>query len=119
MLGIGTGIGKRKCVACVMDQKKNVREEASHGNTQAGADEFAKRTRRRYKSCQAVCEPAGNMWPRTFDASGSHNIPIRPADTPGMRITSTWTRGRIRQAHTSLQTPWGAGWCPNAMLPRP
>jgi len=59
---IGIDIGKRKCVACVMDAGGRVLEESSYDNTYADARAFAARMRRRYGRCQAACESTGNMW---------------------------------------------------------
>ncbi len=75
---IGTGIGKRRCVACIMDGKKRILEETAYDNTSKEACLFARKAELNYggKNCQAVCESTGSMWPRTceaFESAGGMN----------------------------------------------
>ena len=87
---IGIDIGKRKCVACIMDDKKRILEETSYENTSREAGMFARKAKLSYggKNCQAVCESTGNMWLKTYEAFESAGIPIKLANTYKMRIIS-------------------------------
>ncbi len=87
---IGIDIGKRKCVACIMDDNKRILEETAYENTYKEADLFAKKAKLNYggKNCQAVCESTGNMWLKTYEAFESAGIPIKLANTHRMRIIS-------------------------------
>ena len=68
MRNIGIGIGKGKCIVCVVDGKENVLERASYKNTLEDAKEFARRMKKEYSGkgrCQAACKSTGNMWLKT------------------------------------------------------
>jgi len=83
MENIGTGIGKRKCFVCVMDGAGRVLEETSYDNTMRQAQQFAERTGRRYGTCRAVCESAGNMRIRTYETLKGCGMPVQLANPPG------------------------------------
>ena len=76
MKNIGIDIGKRKCVVCITDEKGKVLEETDYDNTLYHAKKFAKRMKKIYRKCHAVCESTGNMWIKTFEAFESVKIPI-------------------------------------------
>ncbi len=85
---IGIDIGKRKCIACIMDDKKRIQEETAYEDASKEASLFARKAKLNYgRNCQAVCESAGNMWPKTCEAFESAGIP-KLASTYRMRIIS-------------------------------
>ena len=86
MKSIGINIGKKKCVASVMNQKGTVLEGSSYENTIHGAKEFAAKMRLKYQKCQAVCEATGNMWIKTYEAFEEQGIPIMLANTYKLKI---------------------------------
>ncbi len=77
---IGIDIGKRKCVACVMEHDGVILEESSYDNTAKDALEFATSAKARYGTCRAVCESTGNHWIKTIDAFEHVGIPIALAN---------------------------------------
>ena len=91
MRSMGIGIGKGKCIACVVDGKGGVLEGTSYKNTLEDAKEFARRMKKEYGGkgrCQAACESTANMWLKTFEALEESGIPIKPANTYRMKIIS-------------------------------
>ena len=74
---IGIDIGKRNCYVCVMDEKKNVREETHYANLYGEAFKYATKAKARYGQCKAVCESTGNLWVRTANAFEKADIPIQ------------------------------------------
>ena len=77
---IGIDIGKRKCVACIMDHKGAILEKSSYNNTSRDASEFAAYAKTAYGQCRAVCESTGNHWIKTADAFESAGVPLTLAN---------------------------------------
>ena len=77
---IGVGIGKRKCVTCVMDADGTMLEESRYHNTAGGTSEFTARTKAEYGTCKAVCESTGNHWVKTANAFGKAGILLELAN---------------------------------------
>ena len=80
MKSIGIDIGKRRCIVCTMDRNGTVLEETGYENTYAAATAFARKARREYGKCQAVCESTGNLWIKTYEAFEDRGIPIELAN---------------------------------------
>ena len=80
MKSIGIDIGKRRCIVCTMDRNGTVLEETGYENTYAAATAFARKARRKYGKCQAVCESTGNLWIKTYEAFEDRGIPIELAN---------------------------------------
>ena len=76
MKNIGIDIGAKTCIACIMDGKKNVPEEAAYPNTPKDATGFAGKAAGRHGRCRAVCESTDNMWPKSFEGFDRAGIPI-------------------------------------------
>ena len=85
MKSIGIDIGKRRCIICIMDQNGIVLEEDGYENTYAAADAFARKAKREYGKCQAVCESTGNLWIKTYEAFEDRGIPIELANLMKVR----------------------------------
>ena len=85
MKSIGIDIGKRRCIVCIMDRNGTVLEETGYENTYAAADAFARKARREYGKCQAVCESTGNLWIKTYEAFEDRGIPIELANPMKVR----------------------------------
>lgn len=73
---IGADIGKKTCVACVLDEDGTILENTKYSNTIQDARDFAKKMIRKYGQCKAVCESTGNMWLKTYGAFEEHGIPV-------------------------------------------
>ena len=61
-------------------QEGTVLEETGYENTYAAATAFARKARREYGKCQAVCESTGNLWVKTYEAFEDRGIPIELAN---------------------------------------
>ena len=85
MKSIGIDIGKRRCIVCTMDRNGTVLEETGYENTYAAATAFARKARREYGKCQAVCESTGNLWIKTYEAFEDRGIPIELANPMKVR----------------------------------
>ena len=85
MKSIGIDIGKRRCIVCIMDRNGTVLEETGYENTYAAATAFARKARREYGKCQAVCESTGNLWIKTYEAFEDRGIPIELANPMKVR----------------------------------
>ena len=68
-----------------MDRNGTVLEETRYENTYATATTFARKTRREYGKCQAVCESTGNLWIKTYEAFEDRGIPIELANPMKVR----------------------------------
>lgn len=90
MKNIGIDIGMKTCVVCVMDEKKNVPEEAAYHNTLKDATEFARRAAGRHGRCRAVCESTGNMWLKSFEGFERAGIPIVLANPAKLKPNPTY-----------------------------
>ena len=88
MKNIGIDIGMKTCVVCVMDEKKNVLEEAAYPNTLKDATAFARRAAGRHGRCRAVCESTGNMWLKSFEGFERAGIPIVLANPARLKAIS-------------------------------
>ena len=77
MKNIGIGVGEKKCVICVTDERGKVLEESEYNNTENGALKFAVRAKSEYSKCRAVCEFTGSYWIKTADAFNHAGIPFR------------------------------------------
>ena len=61
MKSIGIDIAKKKMQqSATMDRNGTVLEETGYENTHAAATALARKARREYGKCQAVCESTGN-----------------------------------------------------------
>lgn len=89
MKSIGIDISKDKCDACVIGHDGKVLEETAYANTTNDAAKFARKMKRKYKTCQAACETTGNLWLKTFEAFESADIPIKLANTFRLKIISS------------------------------
>ena len=67
------------------DQNGTVLEETGYENTYAAATAFARKARREYGKCQAVCESTGNLWIKTYEAFEDRGIPIELANPMKVR----------------------------------
>ena len=85
MKSIGIDIGKRRCIVCTMDRNGTVLEETGYENTYAAATAFARKAKREYGKCQAVCESTGNLWIKTYEAFENRGIPIELANPMKVR----------------------------------
>ena len=85
MKSIGIDIGKRRCIVCTMDRNGTVLEETGYENTYASATAFARKARRKYGKCQAVCESTGNLWIKTYEAFEDRGTPIELANPMKVR----------------------------------
>ena len=85
MKSIGIDIGKRRCIVCTMDRNGTVLEETGYENTYAAADAFARKAKREYGKCQAVCESTGNLWIKTYEVFEDRGIPIELANPMKVR----------------------------------
>ena len=85
MKSIGIDIRKRRCIVCIMDRNGTVLEETGYENTYAAATALARKARREYGKCQAVCESTGNLWIKTYEAFEDRGIPIEPANPMKVR----------------------------------
>ena len=85
MKSIGIDIGKRRCIVCTMDRNGTVLEETGYENTYAAATAFARKAKREYGKCQAVCESTGNLWIKTYEAFEDRGIPIELANPMKVR----------------------------------
>ena len=85
MKSIGIDIGKRRCIVCIMDRNGTVLEETGYENTYAAATAFARKAKREYGKCQAVCESTGNLWIKTYEAFEDRGIPIELANPMKVR----------------------------------
>ena len=85
MKSIGIDIGKRRCIVCTMDRNGTVLEETGYENTYAAATAFARKARREYGKCQAVCESTGNLWIKAYEAFEDRGIPIELANPMKVR----------------------------------
>ena len=84
---IGTGIGKKKCDTCVIDEKGRVLERGQYCNTTArAAASYAKGIAAKYDVHSAACKTTGNMWTRTFRAFEDAKINIKLANTCKMAV---------------------------------
>ena len=81
MRSIGIDIGKKKCVACIMDASGKILEETSYDNTKKDAEKFAKHMKKKYRRCQAACESTGTMWLKSVSAFEKAKMPIKVANT--------------------------------------
>lgn len=77
---IGDDIGKKTCVACIMDENGTVLEKAKYNNTLEDAESFSKEMIKKYGQCQAVCESTGNLWLKTYEAFERNGIPVKLAN---------------------------------------
>ena len=92
MKSIGIDIGKRRCIVCTMDRNGTVLGETGYENTYAAATAFARKARREYGKCQAVCESTGNLWIKTYEASENRGIPIELANPMKARAVAEGQR---------------------------
>jgi len=83
---IGVDVGKRKCVACVMNQDGDISETYSYPNTTADASEFARCLVKKYGECKAVVESTGNMWMKTYEAFEETGIEVKLANPSKTRV---------------------------------
>ena len=88
MRSIGIDIGKRRCIACIINEDGIVLKRTGYNNTLEDATKFAQKIKQEYGECKAACETTGNMWLKTFEAFESQNIPIKLANTFQMKIIS-------------------------------
>ena len=79
-------VGKRKCVACVMNQDGNISETYSYPNTTADASEFARCLVKKYSQCRAVVESTGNMWMKKYEAFEEAGIEVKLANPFKTRV---------------------------------
>ena len=87
MKSIGIDIGKRRCIVCTMDRtgtEQSWRRRDTRTPTPA-ATAFARKARREYGKCQAVCESTGNLWIKTYEAFEDRSIPIELANPMKVR----------------------------------
>ena len=100
---IGIDIGKRRCIVCTVDRNGTVLEETGYENTYAAATALARKAKREYGKCQAVCESTGNLWIKTYEAFEDRGIPIELANPMKVRAIAgpasrptRWTQGLWR-----------------------
>ena len=67
------------------DRNGTVLEETGYENTYAAATALARKARREYGKCQAVCESTGNLWIKTYEAFEDRGIPIELANPMKVR----------------------------------
>ena len=104
-----------------MDRNGTVLEETGYENTYAAADAFARKAKREYGKCQAVCESTGNLWIKTYEAFEDRGIPIELANPMKVRAIAeasvkTDKVDARTLAHRCGQTlsqgvTWQKGWC--------
>jgi transposase len=77
---VGIDIGKKNCVACVMNEDGSISELSSYPNSAFDAMSFAKRVAEKYGAYEAVMESTGNMWYKTYEALESVGVKVKLAN---------------------------------------
>lgn len=77
---VGIDIGKRACVASVVDERGNVLKTTEYANTREGVNEFLDMLLSEYGACSAVCESTARMWIKTYEEFEKRNVPITLAN---------------------------------------
>ena len=67
MINIGIDVHKRKCVATIKEQSRQILLRASFDNNSHGITEFIDSIKQRYGNARAVCESTANYWIRLHD----------------------------------------------------
>ena len=66
MINVGIDVHKKRCQACLKDEKGKLIEELSIPNTTEGAEQLA-RMLTTYGEAKIVLESTGNLWIRLYD----------------------------------------------------
>jgi transposase len=71
MINVGIDVHKKRCQACLKDEKGKLVEELSIPNTTEGAEQLA-RMLTTYGEAKIVLESTGNLWIRLYDTLNQH-----------------------------------------------
>lgn len=71
MINVGIDVHKKRCQACLKDEKGKLVEELSIPNTTEGAEQLA-RMLTTYGEAKIALESTGNLWIRLYDTLNQH-----------------------------------------------
>jgi len=71
MINVGIDVHKKRCQACLKDEKGKLIEELSIPNTTEGAEQLARMVTT-YGEAKIVLESTGNLWIRLYDTLNQH-----------------------------------------------
>ena len=84
MINIGIDVHKKKCIATIKDDSRQILEQTSFDNTVEQITRFANSIKQRYNTARAVCESTANYWIKlhdTLEENGINTILAHPAKT--------------------------------------
>ncbi|MCE2509318.1 MAG: transposase [Nitrosopumilaceae archaeon] len=84
---VGIDIGKRTCVACIMDADGNVLKRSKYPNTRDGANKFIDGLAA--YDCAAVCESTARMWIKTYEEFERRGIHITLANPLRLKMAQS------------------------------
>ena len=76
---IGVDVGKKRCMACVMDEEGSVMDEFPFTNNVEGIERLLDRLPG--DDCRAVVESTGNLWLRIYESLEEHGVGVKLANT--------------------------------------
>jgi len=76
---VGIDIGKKRCAACVTDEKGNILRELEYHNTRSSIESLAE-TLAEHGECRAVLESTGNLWLKSHEILEAHGVPVKLAN---------------------------------------
>ena len=84
---VGIDIGKRTCVACIMDADGGVLKRSKYPNTRNDANKFIDGLAA--YDCMAVCESTARMWIKTYEEFERRGIPITLANPLRLKMAQS------------------------------
>ena len=76
---VGIDIGKKRCAACLTDERGEVINELTYTNTRSSIENLSKALTD-HGECKAVLESTGNLWLKTYEVLESRGIPVKLAN---------------------------------------
>ena len=83
---VGIDVGKRTCVAPIINEQGLLLKTGKYANTKKGVNEFFDMLLYEYGACLAVCEPTARMWIKTYEEFERRNVRILLANPLKLKL---------------------------------
>ena len=83
---VGIDVGKRTCVASIINERGQLLKTTKYANTRKDVNEFLDMLLSEYGACSAVCESTARMWIKTYEEFERRNIRIVLANPRKLKL---------------------------------